>query len=415
MKTRQLFILAAFLTFSGISLAQNVKEMYPEFGSSLKFDPKIGEKQEKAFEILETVDYDFSKLTAENKKVLKKIGYDYENEMEDGGYYDVLSPGCSWYCGGGQDSVTASSYLMSKDTTINYLPENAGDLSFKTAWIEGVKGYGIGEYLTYHFRPSSPRITRIIVANGYVKSEKAYRENSRVKKLKLYIYNKPFAILNLKDTLCEQIFDFKPIGQRSDKNTNWEKIEKEEMPEWTMKFEILEVYPGDKYDDTAISEIYFDGIDVHCFAKGTKILMANNSLKNIELIQEGDIVKSYDFENKKLIDAKVTKLISVTHSNLLKLKFADNEIVTTADHPFWINKNVWAAVDAEKANRNYFHKTKVSNLKVGDKIFIPEKNIFSEIMDIENIGRRQNTYTIELSESNNFIANGMLVKTENVK
>jgi len=30
-----------------------------------------------------------------------------------------------------------------------------------------------------------------------------------------------------------------------------------------MKFEILEVFKGDKYDDTAISEIYFDGIDVH--------------------------------------------------------------------------------------------------------------------------------------------------------
>jgi len=30
-----------------------------------------------------------------------------------------------------------------------------------------------------------------------------------------------------------------------------------------MKFEILEVYTGEKYADTAISEIYFDGIDVH--------------------------------------------------------------------------------------------------------------------------------------------------------
>ena len=39
-----------------------------------------------------------------------------------------------------------------------------------------------------------------------------------------------------------------------------------------MKFEIVDVYKGDKYDDTAITEIYddtaiteiyFDGIDVH--------------------------------------------------------------------------------------------------------------------------------------------------------
>jgi hypothetical protein len=35
------------------------------------------------------------------------------------------------------------------------------------------------------------------------------------------------------------------------------------MPVWTMRFEIMDVYKGDKYDDTAITEIYFDGIDVH--------------------------------------------------------------------------------------------------------------------------------------------------------
>ena len=182
-----------------------------------------------------------------------------------------------------------------------------------------------------------------------------------------------------------------------------------------MKFEIFEVYQGDKYDDVAISEIYFDGTDVHCFAAGTKILMSDNSLKNIELISEGDMVKSHDFENKKLIDSKVTKLVSAPHSNLLKLKFADNEIITTADHPFWIEKGVWAVVDAEKANKNYFQKTKVENLKIGDKIFIPEENIFSEIIDIENINQKQITYTIELSQSDNFIANGLLVKTEIVK
>ncbi len=143
--------------------------------------------------------------------------------------------------------------------------------------------------------------------------------------------------------------------------------------------------------------------------------MADNSLKNIELIQEGEFVKSYDFKNKRLVDSKVAKLISVTHSNLLKLKFSDNEIITTADHPFWVDKNVWAAADAVKANKDYFHKTKVEKLNAGDKIFIPERNIFSEILAIESINTQQTTYTIELSENDNFIANGMLVKTEIVR
>ena len=34
-------------------------------------------------------------------------------------------------------------------------------------------------------------------------------------------------------------------------------------PDWKLRFEILEVYPGSKFEDIAISELYFDGIDVH--------------------------------------------------------------------------------------------------------------------------------------------------------
>ncbi|MDR0443451.1 MAG: hypothetical protein LBH44_08610 [Treponema sp.] len=172
-----------------------------------------------------------------------------------------------------------------------------------------------------------------------------------------------------------------------------------------------------------------------CFAAGTQILMADSSLKNIESIKEGDLVKTYAFETNELVVSKVTKLVSVEHSNLVKLTFAgaetsggqwqmitvsraftgSNEIVTTADHPFWIERGVWAAVDAEKANKLYFQKTKVEELNIGDKVFMPQRNIFTEIVDMEIIAARQMTYTIELSANDNFIANGMLVKTEDVK
>ena len=35
------------------------------------------------------------------------------------------------------------------------------------------------------------------------------------------------------------------------------------LDEFQIKFEILEVYKGRKYSDTAISEIFFDGYGVH--------------------------------------------------------------------------------------------------------------------------------------------------------
>ncbi|MDR3002349.1 MAG: hypothetical protein LBU89_13940 [Fibromonadaceae bacterium] len=428
--------------------SQTPKEMHPELGKMLNFSDEEAAEFQKAWDAAEKIGFD--KLTSKQQNILGKYGYDEDFGSENRSYWEVFGLkffshaqddlyALYYYGGKNQVEITASSYLESNYKTINYLPENIHDGSYKTAWVPGVKGakgYGIGEYITYHFNQATPEITKVIIANGYVKSEKAYRDNSRPKKLKMYIDNKLVAILNLQDIRREQIFKFEPIGSEEglkkwneygkfyfgDKDRK-EKIFEEmnelnKLPRWTMKFEILEVYKGNKYDDTPITQIYFDnyfsGIGL-CLGAGTKILMADNSLKNIELIKAGDMIKSYDFENKKLIDTEVAKLLSAQHSNLKKLKFTDNEIITTTDHPFWTDKNAWAAIDAEKANNNYVQKTKVADLKKGDKIFVPEKNAFSKILDIENISGSQMTYTIDLSKSDNFIANGLLVKTEVVK
>ncbi len=73
----------------------------------------------------------------------------------------------------------------------------------------------------------------------------------------MYVNGQPYAILNLKDSKQEQIFSVKPIGHGN--RTDHKELSK--MSDRVLKFELAEVYPGEKYDDTAISEIYFDGID----------------------------------------------------------------------------------------------------------------------------------------------------------
>ena len=158
------------------------------------------------------------------------------------------SGNCSWYCGGQIDSVTASSALADR-----YAAEKAHDFSIVTAWVEGVEGNGEGEYLRYSFPGTCPRITTVLIHNGYVKNWDVWRDNGRVKKLLMYYNDKPYAILNLQDTMGLQSFDVGVLGYE----------DKDSAPAWSIKFEILEVYPGKKYEDTAITEIYFDGIDVH--------------------------------------------------------------------------------------------------------------------------------------------------------
>ena len=158
------------------------------------------------------------------------------------------SGNCSWYCGGQIDSVTASSALADR-----YAAEKARDFSIVTAWVEGVEGNGEGEYLRYSFPGTCPRITTVLIHNGYVKNWDVWRDNARVKRLLMYYNDEPYAILNLQDTMGLQSFDVGVLGYE----------DKDSAPAWSIKFEILEVYPGKKYEDTAITEIYFDGIDVH--------------------------------------------------------------------------------------------------------------------------------------------------------
>ena len=166
-------------------------------------------------------------------------------------YEDLYSGKCSWYCGGEVDTVTSSSCLA-PTKKFDYKGANAHDFNHESVWAEGASGQGIGEYLVYHFKGVCPRITTVKVLNGHVKNEKVWRENSRVKQLKVYFNDTPLCILDLKDSRTLQCFEVGTLGY-NDANA----------PDWTLKFEIVDVYPGTKYQDTVISELYFDGIDVH--------------------------------------------------------------------------------------------------------------------------------------------------------
>lgn len=164
--------------------------------------------------------------------------------------WDVLDDGADWNDYGGPYIVRASSALKPSKGN-SYEASSAKDLKLDTAWAEGVKGNGEGEYLEYFFRNDSPRVTQAIIINGYVKTPKLWKENNRVKDLDLYINGEFYAKLQLKDVQSEQIFKLSTLGHRKDGE------------DLILKFVIKSVYPGTKYSDTAITEIYFQGMDVY--------------------------------------------------------------------------------------------------------------------------------------------------------
>ncbi len=162
---------------------------------------------------------------------------------------------------------TAVSSALKSQSENTYDKNSICDLNYKTAWVEGVNGYGIGETVDFKFKPDHPRITTVIIANGYIKDKNTWKNNSRVKQLKMYLNDKHFAILNLEDVYAEQMFEIPTIGYKITRHSNkdgstWWRYKDEngrdvksyhensELKPDNIRFEILSVYKGEKYKDT---------------------------------------------------------------------------------------------------------------------------------------------------------------------
>lgn len=74
-----------------------------------------------------------------------------------------------------------------------------------------------------------------------------------------------------------------------------------------------------------------------CFAAGTQVLMADGSLKAIELVKAGDLVLSKDEATGEVAAKPVTKTFVRQAPATLALTFSNGETIeTTAEHPFFV-------------------------------------------------------------------------------
>ncbi|MBX4912786.1 NADase-type glycan-binding domain-containing protein [Rhizobium bangladeshense] len=118
-----------------------------------------------------------------------------------------------------------------------YELDHLSDGRMSTAWVEGAPGDGIGETILMTFsRPTTARKLRLV--NGYAKNADIFRKNNRVRTLQLTTSAGEIRTLHLSD------------------NTSWQEFALSSAREikWLM-LKIISVYPGWKYQDTAISEL----------------------------------------------------------------------------------------------------------------------------------------------------------------
>lgn len=194
-------------------------------------------------------------LNAQNPKTMKE-NVPGEIYIFDGVYYELfpiyeLKP----------LNVKVSSTLYSK--TGRYNKTHLTDNNPSTAWVEGVKGKGIGQKIRFTFDNSAlPDLFSIIP--GYKKSDKTWYNNNRVSKLKLTILSsedsfEPNEIIGEFILTIPKASDGKIKPGEYSVNISSIYLQNMLADEFgAVEAEILEVdSKGAVYDDTCISEIRF--------------------------------------------------------------------------------------------------------------------------------------------------------------
>lgn len=140
-------------------------------------------------------------------------------------------------------SAEASSFLWDDFNKFqqNYHPMYIGDDDPKTAWVEGVKGHGEGEWLRLKYTQleGASRV-RVLIRNGYQKTDRLFALNSRLKDVTL-------KLLPGGETLKATLKD--------DKGFQEVVLNQPAGPFDGVELRVGSVYPGSKWDDLTVSDI----------------------------------------------------------------------------------------------------------------------------------------------------------------
>ena len=145
--------------------------------------------------------------------------------------------------------VSVSSTLASKNGA--YEAKHAADGKPGTAWCKGTAGNGVGEWLLFEFSKPVP-VTVLSFVPFFAKSDATLANNNRIKKLKIEMDGGVSGIVEFTDAKwckdCQLQYPAPLVNFYKEGRTKFIKTK-------SIKFTILDVYPGRTYNDTCISDI----------------------------------------------------------------------------------------------------------------------------------------------------------------
>ncbi|HFI0394587.1 TPA: DUF805 domain-containing protein [Streptococcus suis] len=138
-------------------------------------------------------------------------------------------------------NISATSYLSEPQHHLEHLPKNVIDGDRTTAWVEDVSGQGIQESITLTL-DGVYNISQMSIYSGYQLSDDIYYKNSRPARIRLTFSDNSYQELDINDQMGEQLIELPQSVNTS-----------------SVTVTILKTYFGNKYEDTAISDIRFIG------------------------------------------------------------------------------------------------------------------------------------------------------------
>jgi hypothetical protein len=161
-------------------------------------------------------------------------------------------------------AATATSFLQNNWSRYeeNYHPSYVLDDNPATAWVEGAQGFGEGESITLPLSPvRNARAIRLRIWNGYQKSMHLWTKNAMPQDIEVTVLDAQKGdVTTVKETLAkvqgpQELVIELPAGRTLA----------------GVRITIDSVYPGEKYDDTCISDIDVDvDVDVRYNATAEK-------------------------------------------------------------------------------------------------------------------------------------------------
>lgn len=145
-------------------------------------------------------------------------------------------------------SVDATSELSPSDGK-SYSGANLVDGDYKTAWVEGVSGVGIGESVTLQLDKTQP-VYGIVICNGYTADYDLYSKNGTLASVKVDFGNGKVVEENVGGYGSEYLEG----DYLAEMNFNKIELDEPVMTD-TITVTITSANVGTKYDDTCVSEI----------------------------------------------------------------------------------------------------------------------------------------------------------------